>query len=277
MSSPSLDQPNLERCWHTIGINGDRSCPQLTTVIHCRNCPVYSQGGRELLDRQPPPGYQQEWTHLLAETTENPTVSPNSREVQETRAISLATLPQETAITAITKENLFSVGSQHRHQDTTKPLGQDILSVVIFRLQKEWVALPANLFQEVTELSVVHTLPHRSNEIFLGLVSIRGEIQLCVSLSHLLGLEDSQPLQQTVNPLVYQRLVVMEREGNRWVFPVDEVYGVQRFSAHHLRPAPVVISKAANTYTQGVLEWQATHVNYLDEELLFNTLNRRVL
>ncbi|MEM7650108.1 MAG: chemotaxis protein CheW, partial [Cyanobacteria bacterium P01_A01_bin.70] len=33
-------------CWNQIGVRGDRTCPTLETVIHCHNCPVYSQAGR---------------------------------------------------------------------------------------------------------------------------------------------------------------------------------------------------------------------------------------
>ena len=40
-------------CRLTIGVWGDRSCPDLREHIHCRNCPVYAQGGRQLLARVP--------------------------------------------------------------------------------------------------------------------------------------------------------------------------------------------------------------------------------
>lgn len=277
--NPSLppDQPHLDHCWNTIGVSGDRSCAELATVIHCRNCRIYSQNGQELLDRPPPPGYQQEWTRLLAETklvetkAETKTVTTKSSRDQK---IGLLSSTPFLGQRAILRPNAKAIV-----EDNTAPTitSQKVFSVVIFRLQKEWLALKANIFKEVTDTSKIHTLPHRTNEILLGLVSIRGEIQLCVSLNHLLDLETNQESQQPVNSLIYQRLVVVEREGSRWVFPVDEIYGVQRFSAQDLRAAPIVISKSASTYTQGVFDWQATHVNYLNDELLFNTLNRRVL
>jgi chemotaxis-related protein WspD len=60
----ALDQ--IDHCWNEIGVSGDRSCPQLTTVIHCRNCPVFSAAGRRLLDGAPPAGYHEEWARRLA-------------------------------------------------------------------------------------------------------------------------------------------------------------------------------------------------------------------
>jgi chemotaxis-related protein WspD len=56
----------IDHCWNEIGVSGDRSCPQLRTVIHCRNCPVFSAAGRRLLDGAPPAGYHEEWARRLA-------------------------------------------------------------------------------------------------------------------------------------------------------------------------------------------------------------------
>lgn len=53
-------------CWERIGVRGDGSCPVLTDVVHCRNCPVYTEAGRALAVRPPPPGYTDDWTDRLA-------------------------------------------------------------------------------------------------------------------------------------------------------------------------------------------------------------------
>ena len=62
-------------------------------------------------------------------------------------------------------------------------------SALVFRINAEWLALPTQAFQEVAERRPVHSLPHRRQGIVLGLVNIRGELLICVSLGHLLGLE----------------------------------------------------------------------------------------
>jgi chemotaxis-related protein WspD len=56
-----------EPCWHAIGVWGDRTCPELRTVTHCQNCPVYSAAGRQFLDAPPPPEYAAEWAAQLSE------------------------------------------------------------------------------------------------------------------------------------------------------------------------------------------------------------------
>lgn len=154
---------------------------------------------------------------------------------------------------------------------------QAALSVVIFRLGGEWLALPANLFKEVNQVSSIHKLPHRSNSIFLGLVNIRGEIQMCISLNVLLSIDSTSIISQNSSHIVYQRMVVIEKQANRWVFPVDEIYGVHRLLPEELRNVPTSVSKSTNTYTKGIIYWQDKNVSYLDDELLLYTLSRRIL
>ena len=228
----------LNDCWNHIGVNGDRSCVELEAVIHCRNCPVYSTAGRNLLEREVPSDYLKEWTAVLA-------------------------VPQEEPSWGIASPDTFRSGR-----------AVDTLSTLIFRLSNERFALPVRVLQEVTHPCVIHKLPHRSNDLLLGLVNIRGEILLCASLSHLLGLDATKP---PSNSMHLARMLVVGKKDSNWVFPVDEVYRIYRFELKELKPAPVVISKANETYTQGVIDWQNEKLSYLDAQLLFDTLDRRIL
>jgi len=56
----------VEACWSAIGVTGDRSCPQLVEHVHCRNCPVYADAARTLLDIPSNPTYLAEWTAHVA-------------------------------------------------------------------------------------------------------------------------------------------------------------------------------------------------------------------
>ncbi len=62
----------LPHCWNQIGVRGDRSCPELPTVIHCHNCPVFAGAGRQFLDSPSPAGYLEEWAERLAAPLEQP-------------------------------------------------------------------------------------------------------------------------------------------------------------------------------------------------------------
>jgi len=238
MQSTISHERTVNDCWNQIGVEGDRSCPELKTVIHCRNCPVYSAAGRSLLEREAPQNYLNEWTNILAKTQSDHSVSQSS-----------------TAVAQLA----------------------ETISVMIFRLGGELLALPVFLFQEVAQPSGIHTIPHRSNELFLGLVNIRGEILMCISLDHLLDLETIAVSPHHLSSVIPRRMVVVAKDEERWVFTVDEVSGIYRFQLDELQAAPVVISKATEAYTKGVIRWQGHKVNYLDSDLLFYTLNRRVL
>jgi chemotaxis-related protein WspD len=154
---------------------------------------------------------------------------------------------------------------------------EDALSVLIFRLGREWLALPTHVCQEVAEMRPIHILPHRSGPVLLGLVNIRGQIRLCVSLRELLGLEPVDDSGRTTNHKNPRCLVVIARDRDHWVLLVDEIYGVQRFHLSAVRDAPVTVAKAAPGLTQGVIAWQDKGVGYLDDELLFLALRKEVL
>lgn len=66
-----MEQPvPSSTCWKQTGTFGDRSCPELLVLAHCRNCPVYAAAGRRLLDREFPEGCREEWTDMLASRRE---------------------------------------------------------------------------------------------------------------------------------------------------------------------------------------------------------------
>ena len=147
-------------------------------------------------------------------------------------------------------------------------------SVVLFRIQNEWLALPTHTFQEIAELRQIHSLPHRRGGTVLGLANIRGELLICVSLGRLLGVEQRDPREPSRHITTYDRLMVVNWDDSRLAFPVAEVPGIHRFQAHELKDAPATVAHSNRNYTQGVFLWQGRAVGLLDATLLFSTLNR---
>lgn len=143
-------------------------------------------------------------------------------------------------------------------------------SIVIFRIGVEWLALPTAVLAEVAEQGRVHSLPHRLHGVVQGLTNVRGELLVCVSLSGVLGLDLAQQSSRTA----YKRLMVIRHEGDRLVFPVDEVFGIHHYHPDELREAPATVAKAAAAYIKAMLPWQDKAVGCLDEQLLFYKLNR---
>jgi chemotaxis-related protein WspD len=141
-------------------------------------------------------------------------------------------------------------------------------SAVIFRIGAEWLALPTDMVQEVSEPCRIRTLPHHRSGILLGLVSVRGVLLLCVSLEAILGAEKASESR------TMQRLLVCNPIGGRLAFPVSEIHSVYHYHPEDLRPPPATLAKAAGIYITGVLPWRDRTVGCLDGELLFYALDK---
>lgn len=214
-------------CWNNIGVMGNRSCPKLSELGHCRDCAVFSQEGRVLLNREAPQEYLTEWASLLAQERE--AVRCNEKSVQ------------------------------------------------VFRLMSEWLALPVHCWVEVIGVHPVRHIPHRSNQILLGLVSVRGEIHLCVSLGNLLGVEKSEEPEDTKSLRANRRFCVVKRDNISWVFPADEVYGLISYAEKDVGAVPSTVSKSFQKFTRGLLNVAGRKIGLLDETSVFDGLSRSVI
>lgn len=149
------------------------------------------------------------------------------------------------------------------------------LSLFIFRIGSEWLALPMSVVEEVSEARPIRTIPHTSNAVLKGMVNMRGELQLAVSLGELLGV-DANEKEVAEDRLVYERLAVVQYNGSRWVFSADEVFGSVRFSSERLGVVPDTVARDRKTFTRGILQWQYGSLAVLDEQHLFQALQRRI-
>lgn len=147
-------------------------------------------------------------------------------------------------------------------------------SALVFRIGPEWLALPCSLLDEVAESRPQHPLPHRRSGALLGIVNVRGELLVCVSIALVLETGTHAPEPGASRRAATARLLVLRHEGGRFACPVDEVHGVLRFDPQLLQSLPSTVSKAAARYTQAVLPWGQRSVGVLDEQLLLYTLGR---
>jgi chemotaxis-related protein WspD len=147
-------------------------------------------------------------------------------------------------------------------------------SVVIFRVDSEWLALSTSVVVEVANLRTIHSLPHRSNGVVLGLASVRGELLVCVSLGRVIGAEAIARAKPGAVVNAFRRMLVLRRDALRVACPVDAVHGIHRFHPSELTDVPSTVAKATVTYSTALLRWQGHSVGTLDDELLFYTLRR---
>jgi len=95
---------------------------------------------------------------------------------------------------------------------------------------------------------------------------------LAASLTNLLGLT----LPATSTAQSAGRMAVAGTPEGKWVFPIDEIYGIYLFNRDDVRPAPVVITNAHHSYACGVFQWQNRSVALLDPDRIFSMLTMEI-
>jgi len=167
----------------------------------------------------------------------------------------------------------YRVELRQRYSESGPALKKAENSALIFRLGDEWLALNSRDVNEITELRTIHSLPHRNNDLIKGLVNIRGELKICISLGSLLQLDRARDSYVTDHE-IRERMIYISRDGHSFVFPVSEVYGIAHYPEQDVEPTPATVSKARQSFTSGILPWEKRHVGILDSELLFYALGK---
>ncbi len=213
------------KCWNRIGVYGDSSCDILDRYDHCKNCPVYVEGGRKLFKREIPEDLVAEWTEQFS-------------------------LPKET------------------DSETTE-------SLIVFRISDEWLAVRTVCFIEAVDNKFIHYVPSRSNDYLLGLANVNGELLMCISLSSFLSLPAVAPDYESKSK-IYKSLLVMERNGESYVFPVEENYGVVKIDTSMYKESSATITKSTVTLTNSTFDLSDKTVSIIDENRLFEIINSKL-
>ncbi len=140
---------------------------------------------------------------------------------------------------------------------------------VVFRVAGEHLALPAPIFRDVRVAGRIHRLPHRSNEVLLGVASVGGEIRPCLSIERLLGIDRLPDGSSGAGG----RWIVVGSEAP-WVLVVDEVLAIHRTAHDEVKDAPSTAARAAGGFARGVFPWRDIEVAILDANRLLRDLDR---
>jgi len=152
----------------------------------------------------------------------------------------------------------------------------DTHSAIIFRIASEWFALPTVAVDEVAEPRTIHSLPHLRSGIVLGLVNVRGELLVCVSLAKMIRTGETTTTNAERQGFNAKRLVVIRHNDRRAAFPVDEIQSVHRYHQRDLRSVPATIARGSAAYTKAMLSLKDKTVGCLDDQLLTHALDKSV-
>jgi chemotaxis-related protein WspD len=202
-----------DACWRRIGVAGDRSCPELASYVHCRNCPVYAGAAQHNLQRPVDAAYREAWARELA----RPEPAPARTDA----------------------------------------------AAMVFRIGREWLAVPMALAAEVAQPAPVHRLPHRSRGALLGIVNVGGRLLPAVSLARLMDVDtDGAPAPSGRH--AFARLLVLALASHRFALPVDEVHGVLRHAQDSVRPPAANVDHAPPPLVAGIIEGDTIEAALLD-------------
>lgn len=162
--------------------------------------------------------------------------------------------------------------AEHFRQPAARDAAND-QSALVFRIGREWLALPTATIGSVAPIAPSHKLPHRASRALLGIASVGGKLTPSMSLGALLGI-DEHDAPATVGRHVFARLLVMRWEGQSFALPVADLHGIARYPQASLAAPAATINKGLDRFLTGVLTLGELRVGVLDAALVGHQLTR---
>lgn len=233
-------------CWREIGVGGDRSCPELATFIHCRNCPVMADAATAFFDRPPPHGYLDEWREVLE--------APLDEADCDSLSLLVFRLGDEWfALAAEVLAEVTTLRTAHKIPHRSNAVLAGLVNV------RGQLLLCGSLHGLLG-------LPQSAPTAF--------QPRSALGRSGQPGAADREPLRTPARLLVAAH--TEGRTTRRWAFAVDEVAGVQRIATADLREVPSTLGKPGQRFSAALFSWQSRRVSLLDAERLFTGIHEQI-
>jgi chemotaxis-related protein WspD len=136
------------------------------------------------------------------------------------------------------------------------------LSAIVFRIGSQWLALETTLFQRWLEARPVHVVPGKTNDVFLGLVNVDGELLFAFDGARMLSPDESAGQTAT-------RMFVAAAGADRFVFAVDEVLGIRRIPQEELQELPATLARSPSPVMRAAVAIEGRNVGVLDPDRFF--------
>lgn len=151
------------------------------------------------------------------------------------------------------------------------PKAKNLISAVVFRLGAEWLSLPVSMINEITLLKNIYDIPHNQNKKIRGMVNIRGELIICMSLGYLLGVEKPDEFlideEHKIN-----RLIMIKEKNGYIVFPVSEIDGIIHYDPDNLSAVPDTVKNATLNFINGVTNTHDKTIGCIDNNNLLDAI-----
>lgn len=150
---------------------------------------------------------------------------------------------------------------------------RDDSAALVFRIGREWLALPAAIIDSVAPQAASHRLPHRGGAGLLGVVNVGGKLLPSIALETLLGI-DTSDTPKAAGRHTFARLIVMRWEEQAFALPVADLHGIVRYPASTLAAPAATINKGLVRFLDGVLSEAGMHIGVLDAPLVAHQMAR---
>jgi chemotaxis-related protein WspD len=150
---------------------------------------------------------------------------------------------------------------------------RDDSSALVFRVGREWLALPSSVVDVVAPQAAPHRLPHRASAALLGVVNVGGKLYPAVSLAALLGIDEAHA-PKAAGRHTFARLVVARWDNQAYALPAADLHGIVRYPASSARAPAATINKGLERFLTGVLTHQDMHIGVLDAQLVGHQMAR---
>lgn len=138
--------------------------------------------------------------------------------------------------------------------------GDEGETIILFERLDELLALPAASVARAFPPLPVHRVPHRPGPTFLGVASERGELRLVASLESVLEL---LPSTRTIDSS-RRRMLMLQVEGEAWLFEVDAVLGVRRSNRAEWTTPPATVAHRRGRLTSHLVPVDSRRAALLD-------------
>ena len=139
-------------------------------------------------------------------------------------------------------------------------------AVLVFRVNGEWFAIPAQCLHEITEIRTIHRIPRNGNKNICGVVNIGGEVRICYSFENIFGVKHVTDATEIDSPVSAGRFIVILMDGQYYVFCVEQISGLSWYSDDEILSVPATLGFESGNMIMGVLSHNKNNVAVLDAD-----------
>ncbi len=145
---------------------------------------------------------------------------------------------------------------------------QKCSSICIFRLSEEFFAIPSACIKRIMPMVKRQLIPHRQHLAASSLFNFDGKICVCLDLHHLLKIDRSPKIDQSLAG----ELIVLNQGKEVTGIAVDEVVDVAMIDLNQLMPVPGTISRGRPFCGTELFVWKEKYVLLVNVENLDGSL-----